>query len=369
MYHSSLKTLFASLATLALVPAALAQQPSSPEVDAQGYITWRLNAPSATEVFVSGNDLPQLGQPRAMQQTREGIWELTLGPAAPGAYRYSFVVDGATVLDYRNPSLSESNDNAWSMVVVPGSPVMDLQDVPRGLVSEVNYHSQVLGRERRMHVYTPPGYMKNNEYYPVLYLLHGAMDSDDSWSSVGRAGVILDNLIASGQVEPMVVVMPAGHTSSFRMGVSSLPLADFAAEFDQDIRRWAAEHLRILGGADSTAIAGLSMGGAQTLEIAFDHPQEFGYVGVFSSGVFGINESDDWEQARLGVLDDEAARQNLKLFWLATGRDDFLIETSRQTVSMFQNHGYEVNWVETGGGHTWLNWRDYLAAFTPQLFR
>ena len=358
-----------TMITMSACSQAWSQPVVSPEISDDSYITWRLHAPSASEVLVSGNDLPYLEQPMPMKNTGEGYWELTLGPVAPGAYRYSFIVDGATVLDYRNTQTSESNNNAWSLALVPGDPVMDMQNVAHGLVAEVNYHSEALGRSRRMHVYTPAGYGTGQEHYPVLYLLHGAMDSDDSWSTVGRAAVIFDNLIANGRIKPMVVVMPAGHTTTFRMGESGLPIADFASEFTTDIRPWAEQNLRILGGSANTAIAGLSMGGAQTLEIAFNNLSDFGYVGVFSSGVFGIVENDEWQQQRLTVLNDTEARANQEIFWFATGTDDFLIETTRSTVDMFKQNGFDVTYQETEGGHTWFNWREYLQDFTVLLFQ
>ena len=136
-------------------------------------------------------------------------------------------MDGVAVIDPRNPSTSESNNNAWSLVYVPGSDISDTKDVPHGAVASVTYYSETLKRFRRMHVYTPPGYEKGEGKYPVFYLLHGAGDSDDSWSTVGRAGFILDNLIAAGKAKPMIVVMPAGHTGAVplrrRGGARSAP--------------------------------------------------------------------------------------------------------------------------------------------------
>ena len=185
----------------------------SPDVLADRRVTFRVLAPQAQEVSLRGTDIPGNGRGTAMTKGDEGVWSATLGPLDAGAYRYNFNVDGVTVIDPRNPSTSESNNNTWSLVLVPGSEEFDTKDVPHGAVASVTYYSTALGRFRRMHIYTPPGYEIGQQKYPIFYLLHGAGDSDDSWTSVGRAGFILDNLIASKRAKPMIVVMPAGHTS------------------------------------------------------------------------------------------------------------------------------------------------------------
>src|SRR5205085_6584849 len=182
-------------------------------------------------------------------------WEVTLDKVNPGAYRYNFNVDGVTVIDPRNPLTSESNENTWSLVYVPGADFMDTKDVPHGAVAEVTYQSSALNRARRMHVYTPPGYELGKGSYPVFYLLHGASDSDDSWSSVGRAGFILDNLIAAKKSKPMIVVMPAGHTRPFGRGVPASraqggppragtqpPPDEFVQDFVTDIMPYVEKH-------------------------------------------------------------------------------------------------------------------------------
>jgi enterochelin esterase family protein len=243
-------------------------------------------------------------------------------------------------------------------------------------VAEITYHSRALKRFRRMHVYTPPGYESGEGTYPVFYLLHGAMDCDDSWTTVGRAGFVLDNLIGDGKVRPMVVVMPDGHTGPFQIG-RPLENDDFIADFTGDVMPWIESHYRIQTDRAHRALAGLSMGGAQTLDIVLADLERFAYIGVFSSGVFGIAagtpgarpEQPPWEERHATTLDDASAREGLKLFWFATGRDDFIIETSRATVEVLRKHGFEVEYEETDGGHTWKNWREYLKAFAPRLFR
>jgi enterochelin esterase family protein len=366
-------------AWLAVLGPAAAQPPPqpppvvSPEIAANRDVTLRVRAPSAERVeLVSGGDIPgvpmQGGLPLA--KSSDGVFSVMLPALAAGAYRYRFTVDGVATSDPSNPSTSESNGNAWSLFYVPGADFMDTQRVVHGSVAEVHYHSTVLNRTRRMHVYTPPGYERNRDAYPVFYLLHGAFDGDDSWSTVGRAGFILDNLIAAGDATPMIVVMPDGHTSRFGGGgVGGLNMADFVREFTRDIKPHIETNYRIRGGRASTAIAGLSMGGAQTLDIAFGNLASYAYVGVYSSGVFGIADNADWENRYRAALDDAALKRDLELVWFSTGKDDFLLDTTKATVAMLEKHGFDVVYEESAGGHTWINWREYLSKFAPQLFR
>jgi enterochelin esterase family protein len=298
----------------------------------------------------------------------DGVFSVMLPALAAGAYRYRFTVDGVATNDPSNPATSESNSNAWSLFYVPGAPFMDTQRIAHGSIGEVSYFSTALNRTRRMHVYTPPGYEKSRDAYPVFYLLHGAFDGDDSWPTVGRAGFIIDNLIASGDARPMIVVMPDGHTARFGGG-GGLDTADFVREFKGDIKPYVETTYRVRKGRASTAIAGLSMGGAQTLDIAFGDLTSYGYVGVFSSGVFGIDNNADWENAHAAQLDNAAPKHGLELVWFSTGKDDFLLGTTKATVAMLEKHGFDVVYEESAGGHTWINWREYLAKFAPQLFR
>jgi enterochelin esterase family protein len=213
----------------------------SPEVSADRHITFRILAPKAGAVRLIGSDIPGNGKGAEMKGA-EGVWEVTLGPLEPGAYRYNFNVDGVSVIDPRSPSISESYSNVWSLVYVPGSDFMDTKDVLHGSVAEVTYYSKTLQRFRRMHIYTPPGYESGKGKYPIFYLLHGGLDCDDSWSSVGRAGFILDNLIAAKKARPMVVVMPACQSernlyirSESDGGVLRAALDEFAQHLLNDI--------------------------------------------------------------------------------------------------------------------------------------
>jgi enterochelin esterase family protein len=242
---------------------------------------------------------------------------------------------------------------------------------------------------RRMHIYTPPGYEAGRGKYPVFYLLHGAGDCDDSWTSVGRAGFILDNLIAAKKVKPMVVVMPAGHTSSSTFGArgpaAPAPTAgggapqaarrdEFLEDFITDIMPAVEENYRIVTDRAHRAIAGLSMGGSQTLNISFSHLDKFAYIGVFSSGILGggaaaATPGGGWEQQHLPMLDNAGLKKGLRLIWFSTGVNDGLIANSRNTVEMLKKHGLSPVFVESPGAHTWINWRNYLNEFAQQLFK
>src|SRR6185312_1927874 len=295
------------------------------------------------------------------------------------AYRYNFNVDGVSTIDPRSPFISESNNNVWSLVYVPGSDFMDTKNVPHGTVAEVTYYSTALSTFRRMHVYTPPGYERGSEKYPVFYLLHGAGDNDDAWTSVGRAGFILDNLIATKKAKPMVVFMPAGHTREMTGGGrgagAGAPAGpdEFTQDFETDLMPYAESHYRVLNDRAHRAIAGLSMGGSQTLNIAIPHLDKFSYIGVFSSGLLGVlrggANSEAWEAEHKAELTNASWKKGLKLVWFSTGKDDSLNPTSRATVDLLNKYGYNASFHESPGAHTWINWRNYLVEFAPQLFQ
>jgi enterochelin esterase-like enzyme len=361
----------------------------SPEVLSDRRVVFRIFSPKAEEVRLVGTDIPRNMQGLAMTKADNGVWEVTVGPLDPGAYRYNFNVNGLAVIDPRSPAISESNNNVWSLVYVPGADFMETRDVPHGAVAAVTYHSTALQKVRRMHVYTPPGYeLGGTGTFPVFYLLHGAGDNDESWTSVGRAGFILDNLIAAKKARPMIVVMPAGHTSRTPVNAIGRSATDeFVQDFVQDVMPYVEKHYRVMADRSHRAIAGLSMGGNQTLHVAIPHLDQFAYVGVFSSGLLGTAPGgrgtapapgtpppaptldEAWAQEHLAALDNGAKTQPLKLFWFATGSEDRLMPATRATVELFKKHGFTPAFKESAGGHTWLNWRDYLNEFAPQLFQ
>jgi enterochelin esterase family protein len=354
-----------------------APRPVPVEVSADGHITFRILAPNAQNVRVNAGDIPGGGN-LVLAKNTNGVWEGTLGPVQPGEFRYNFNVDGLSVVAPRNPgtsetdTTSESNDTIWSLVHVPGSDLMDTREVPHGAVETVTYFSKALHRFRRLHVYTPPGYEEGTGRYPIFYLLHGSGDSDDAWSTVGRAGFIMDNLIADGKAKPMVVVMPAGHTRPGRRdptAASGPPRDEFQEDFSGDIMPYAEGHYRVYADQAHRAIAGLSMGGGQTLTAAFATLDKFAYLGVFSSGAGVGSGGSDWEERHKDVLDNPELKKGIQLIWLSTGKDDRLITNTLATVDILKKHGFAPVFVESPGGHTWINWRAYLGQFAPQLFR
>ena len=369
----------------------------SPEVSTDRRITFRILAPQAQQVRMNASDIPNMGQTATLTKGDAGVWSTTVGPVEPGSYRYTFNVDGVATIDPRSPATSESNTNVWSVVHVPGADFMDTKNVPHGAVAALSYYSTALGTWRRLHVYTPPGYETGNDKYPIFYLLHGAGDSDDSWTSVGRANLILDNLIAAKKAKPMVIVMTAGHTTRAQGagggGGFLSATDDFAKDFVTDVMPLVEKRYRVMTDRAHTAIAGLSMGGSQTLNIAIPNLQRFAYVGVYSSGLIGevggaggrggrgaapapdpapapaVPNPNSWENRNLATLDNAALKKGLKLVWFSTGKDDGLITTTRATVDMLKKHGFNVVFEESPGGHTWINWRNYLNVFAPQLFQ
>jgi len=384
----------------------------SAEVAPNRRITFRVYAPRAQAARLSAGDIPGLTPATsAMTRAENGVWEVTVDAVPPGAYRYNFNVDGVATVDPRNSAISESNANVWSLVTVPGHDLFDTKNVPRGAVAAVTYWSTALGAFRRLHVYTPPGYDLGAGKYPVFYLLHGAGDNDHAWSSVGRAGFILDNLIAGKKAVPMIVVMPAGHQpSATGSAVGGSATQGFVKEFVTDVMPYIESHYRVRKDRASTAIAGLSMGGQQTLAVAIPRLERFAYIGVFSSELSRRGRGDapspapaappsaapaaappvppvpptppagraaqgppaqtaaEWEKENAAALDNASLKKGLKLMWFGTGKDDFLLTTTQATLELLKKHGFTPVFKESAGGHTWLNWRDYLVEFAPQLF-
>jgi enterochelin esterase-like enzyme len=218
-----------------------------------------------------------------------------------------------------------------------------------------------------MHVYTPPGYATSSQRYPVLYLLHGAGDNDQSWLMAGRANFIFDNLIAAGKAKPMIVVMPAGHT---RPGPTGAQAPDaFARDLLGDVVPYVERNYRILPGREQRAIAGLSMGGQQTLNVGLTNLDKFSQLGVFSSGWFGQEGAATFAKNNAAVLADPKINDRIRLFWFATGKDDFVLASTKAALALLDEHKIRHSFKETEGGHTWPNWRAYLNEFAPLLFR
>ena len=342
----------------------------SPKIVADGDVTLSVYAPEAKQVTVEGEFMPFGAPAPALLRADDGVWSLTT-KMAPGTYRYQFKVDGAAVLDSRNVATSRSQKQVRSVLHVPGIALEDDAAVPHGAVAEVYYPSSTFKAPRRMHVYTPPGYGTSGRAYPVLYLLHGGGDSDDSWWTVGRAGIILDNLIAAGKAKPMVVVMPAGHVPeadgtipSAGGAMSEDPANDpFTADLLHDIVPFVEHNYHV--GA-TRALAGLSMGGLQASNIGLLHADLFPEVLIYSSGWFPDVRAR-FEQRWGAQLDADAKR--LKLLWVGYGETDIARQNAEAALAMFERHGLKVTSEMTPGGHEWANWRLYLAQTAPLLFR
>ena len=340
---------------------------TSPVIGTDGRVTFQLYAPKATEVLLrSEGPAPFANQPLAKGDS--GVWKLSAQVPAD-LYIYWYDVDGVAVADPRNNRPRVNMTTVRSLLEVPGaaSEFFAERAVPHGEVSAVYYQSQALGVPRRMQVYTPPGYATSGQRYPVLYLLHGAGDNDLSWQMAGRANFIFDNLIASGKAKPMIVVMPAGHTPA-ASGGQAAPDA-FARDLLGDVVPYVERNFRTLPGRDNRAIAGLSMGGQQTLNIGLTNLDKFSQLGVFSSGWFGPDGAATFAKNNATVLSDPKINDRIRVFWFATGKDDFVLPSTKAALAMLDQNKIRYSYKETEGGHTWPNWRAYLNEFVPLLFR
>lgn len=341
-------------------------------VNADRTVTFSLRAPQADTVQLAGDFVTGAQE---MTKAGDGTWTFTSAPLRPAMYGYTLIIDGVrSLLDPRNPMIKPGETTSESMFEVRGEQpaAYDVQAVPHGTVHVNYYRSKTFnGADRMVYVYTPPGYETSNTKYPVLYLLHGAGDTESGWTSIGRANLILDNLIAQGKAKPMLVVMPFGRPGqAVTFGPTATPAAAVGRQFPNDVLDdvlpFVEKVYRISGKADERAIAGLSMGGAQTLEIALNHPDLFHYVGAFSSAIFG----GDPAQAYGPVFNDAAgANKKLKLFYLYCGDADFLFEANKTFHAALDQKGIKHTFTVSPDGHVWRNWRDYLADFAPRLFR
>lgn len=373
--------LFALLATLLSGSIAQAQQfpgrtptPNdtlvSPKILPDNRLTISIYAPKASEVTLMGDLLPTY-TPVKLVKDEKGVWTHTLGPLAPNVYTYDLSVDGVKTFDPKNAKFKESQNGISNIVEVPGKETayLAVKNVPHGRIESVWYYSSSLGDTRRMHIYTPPGYDQLKEALPVLYLLHGGGDNDASWTTVGRANFILDNLLAEGKMKPMVVVMPAGHVPGKGLAMGAGPDQDpFAKDFLSDIIPYVEKNYRVSARREHRALAGLSMGGIQTMNIALFNPDKFSYVLPLSTGYFPP-VLEELEKKYANVLKNPKINQ-WKLFWIAMGgENDIAYQNNKNTMALFDKYGIKYKYIEVPGGHTFLAWRDNLYTFAPLLFR
>lgn len=347
--------------------------PQSPAVQADGSVTFRFRDPNAKRVMLAVEG----ASPVPMQKGADGVWTATVGPLAPEFYGYSYIADGVPTLDPFNPLIKPNLRMLENMVHVPGPPSLpwELNDVPHGVVRHILYHSAVVGDNRDFYVYTPPGYdPQSGVRYPVLYLLHGFSDDASAWTAVGRANIILDNLIAQGKAKPMIVVMPLGygaprivarHSPGFHdPALVQENLEKFTESLLTEVMPRVEKDYRVLTDRDHTAITGLSMGGGESLYTGLNHLDKFAWVGAFSAGLGESNYASEFPSL------DSSVNSKLRLLWIACGEQDPVVGAfNRKFRAWLDSKGVHYVNIQTPGMHTWMVWRANLAAFAPLLFR
>jgi enterochelin esterase family protein len=357
----------------------------SPEILSDKRVVFRIYAPKASEVTIGGDWISQgLGTGGKLEKDDTGVWSITVGPLPSDFYSYAFTVDGVRTLDPKNAFIKQGITSLDNMFFLPGESAafQDNKAVPHGEVREAWYQSSTLGMQRRLHVYTPPGYDGGKGRYPVFYLLHGGGDEDSGWSSIGRAGFILDNLLAEKKALPMIVVMPNGSLPRPANLPPATPGAPpdpavtaalqerFTNELLKDIVPFVEKNYRVATGAANRAIAGLSMGGGQTLRVVTTNPEQFAYVGVWSAGV-NPQTSGDFEKRAASFLDNsDKINKQIKLFSISCGeKDPLAFNGSKNLAEILKKRGIKHDMHISAGGHTWINWRQYLRDYAQVLFR
>jgi len=395
-------------AALLSLPAAQAQQPAagrggvprpvSPEIHPDRTVTFRLSAPKANEVTLNGSW--EGARDIKMAKDDNGVWSVTVGPLGAQLWGYWFLVDGVKALDPGNGETQRDGSRIDNLLMISGpeSDRWDFKDVPHGTMHIVWYPSPTLKQDRRrMYVYTPPGYEAGQASYPVLYLLHGGGGDEDAWVTMGRANVILDNLIAAGKAKPMIVVMPNGNATQTvsqgyaygptparqsvqapappplqgagqggRGGAAARPPQPYTGSYPEslvkDVIPFVEKTYRVIANRDNRAIAGLSMGGGHTLMATNNNPGVFGYIGVFSSGPRTVDEAYEKQL--------EAVKAGgVKFYWTGAGTTDMAREGTMNLHSLLEKQGFKTSYKEIPGSHYWFLWRDFLGDFASILFR
>jgi len=358
-----------------MIFSGMAQTPTvilSPEVHSDNRVTFRFRAPNAKEVFLDREGAKRL----PMQKDDKGVWSVTTDPIQPDYYGYAFVSDGVVLFDPLNPVMKSNLLYTSSLVHVPGPSSLswEVNNVPHGTVNHHFFKSSVVGDQRDYYIYTPPGYDPNaKKLYPVLYLLHGFSDDASGWTAVGRANVILDNLIAHSKAKPMFVVMTLGY------GAPEIVTRGGPGLGNQEVRQRnydryrdslftevipdVEKNYRVVKDRNSRAIAGLSMGGAESLYVGLNALDRFAWIGAFSSGGFSEDFSTTFPKL------DSKANAQLNLLWIACGTEDRLIATNRRLREWLKSKDINHVDIETPGEHTWMVWRRNLTEFVPLLFQ
>ena len=387
-----MKKIFLISTLLALTSAGILAQQSlmpdrntliSPEIHNDHSVTFRLFAPQAKEVRLVSDCLPEGKNFEDLQKDESGLWSCTINKLNPELYGYTFSVDGVKVIDPNNVYFIRDVANVFNIFLIDGerADLYKVNDIPHGSLTKVWYHSPTLNKERRMTIYTPPGYESSNQNYPVLYLLHGMGGDENAWTELGRASQILDNLIARGAAKPMIVVMPNGHViidaapgetadgfykpNTFRLRGS------FAGEMEKsfpDIIQFVEKNYRVKADKAHRAIAGLSMGGLHSIAISANYPNTFDYIGLFSAATPQENEKIEVYHN----LDQKFKLQKengYQLYWIGMGKTDFLYQSGALLRNKLDEIDMKYTYYESQGGHTWRNWRIYLSEFAPLLFK
>jgi len=389
-----MKAVFSSI-FLSLISLLALSQPaptkSSMEVLEDNRVKFTLFAPDANDIAVTGEWMEGYGSftiengvfkrgpivSEKLVKDETGLWSVTLGPLKPSSYGYAYVIDGVMVTDPSNVIVKRDGATLLSVVFIPGkeSELIEMKDVPHGSVNRVWYNSPTLGMNRRMLVYTPAGYETSKEKYPVLYLLHGGSIDEEGWTTMGKAHLILDNLIAQGKAKPMIIVMPNGYANqaaapgegpvvknqsapgvSFQSGL-------FEKSLVNDIIPFIESAFRVKTGKENRAITGLSMGGMHSFNITLENPDLFSYIGVFSAGVRTPSPEIEKKLEALKACDP-------KLYWVGCGVKDILAYPGTQTLlELLNKTGFKPVYRESEGAHTWFTWRVYLPEFAVLLFK
>lgn len=365
----------------------ISQDIESAVVNADNTVTFRFIAPKAHKVQIAGDfaevvaENPiggMVGTGLIDMSEIDGVWEYTSKELPSELYSYMFVVDGIATIDLNNPHVYRDFGTINNVFLV-GNGIADnyaVNDVPHGTLSARWYYSNGIGKDRRMNVYTPYGYENSTDEYPVLYLLHGSGGDENEWVIFGRTCQIIDNLIAQGKAQPMIVVMPNGHAEmQAAPGESMLGyykpfhFRDTEGKFVNnfmEIINFIDDNYRTINSKSGRAVAGLSMGGGHTVSVSRMYRNTFDYVGVFSAGIFGSS----------GALDDHLEAQftqqkndGVKLYWIGCGKDDFVYESCENLRRELDKIGLSYTYYENEGGHVWNNWRIYLAELAPLLFK
>ena len=369
----SMKILLLSALALCLATMSLsAQNPRpvrivSPDIQAERLVTFRLRAPKATEVALQG----QWNKERIpMTKDADGVWSASVENTPAGIWEYSFTVDGLNVLDPSNPALKPQREPGKSILHIPSTPpaAWDWQDVPHGSVHIHDYQSKALDRQREVWIYTPPGYEGDGgKKYPLLVLQHGSGDNQQTWVQHGKAHWILDNLIAQKKAHPMIVLMLDGHPLGTPSREEPAKRGDameaFQRELFEDALPLVEMLYRVESGPAHRAIAGLSMGGGQSLTVGLGNLDRFAWVGAFSAA------PSSPEATQKFLADPEGANAKLRLLWIGVGKDDFLRQRNDEFISALKEKGIHYEWNLSEGGHSWPVWREYLAEFAPLLFK